>query len=264
MKTEAFVDTTVLTDFLLKPGTPKNLRARAALQRYSKTLLPVYAIKEWKDGPLGNYAYLHDKLAFTQSWARTMQVVSALPSGYKKLTAMDAVSAAATKLKSQPYTGLGKTDRDMADCYRYALYSIIKRSWKKRRKVATETIHDLLCYEEVAPSLSKDGMMNLAPRKCRGEGECNFAGELRANQKLLQAMRDAIPVDSGRSEDTRRRNALKQIIKHPATRIDRDTCRDLGDAIFAFCCPTSAAILTTNAKDHGPLAVAIGKTVETP
>ncbi len=37
---DAYVETTVLTDILLKPKTPKKERAQAALARYPHTLLP--------------------------------------------------------------------------------------------------------------------------------------------------------------------------------------------------------------------------------
>ncbi len=45
---------------------------------------------------------------------------------------------------------------------------------------------------------------------------------------------------------------------------DEKTCRSLGDAIFAFFAPADAAILTTNERDHRPLAAALGKSVDTP
>src|SRR2546426_7742532 len=118
--TDAYVETTVLTDILLKPTTPKQLRAKAALARYQNTLLPVYSIKEWKAGPLSNYAYLHDKLVVTQSLRDTLQAVSVLARGsYRQATSMEALTAAATVSKSQPKTcaGLGSNDQEMADSY---------------------------------------------------------------------------------------------------------------------------------------------------
>src|SRR5579871_2392092 len=98
---DAFVETTVLTDLLLKPGTAKNARATAALRRYSKTLLPVYSIKEWKAGPLDYFAYLHDKLFVTGSLRKTFAAIAALPSGYRKSTSMEALAAAAQRAPSQ-------------------------------------------------------------------------------------------------------------------------------------------------------------------
>jgi len=106
---DAYVETTVLTDILLKPKTPKKERAQAALARYPHTLLPVYSIKEWKAGPLNNYAYLHDKLVMTGSLRDTLQAVSVLARGsYRQATSMEALAAAATLSMSQSriYAGL--------------------------------------------------------------------------------------------------------------------------------------------------------------
>ena len=37
------------------------------------------------------------------------------------------------------------------------------------------------------------------------------------------------------------------------------TCRDLGDAVYAFFAPPDSVVLTTNIRDHRPLAEALGK-----
>jgi hypothetical protein len=264
--TDAYIETTVLTDVLLKPGSPKNKRAKTALQRYQNTLLPVYSIKEWKSGPLNTYAYLHDKFRFTKSYSKTVNAVSALGGmSYLKSTQMEAIAAAAAVLKSRPeiYSGLGAGDIEMADCCRLALASIIMKGWRKRRKITTFVADDLPCYIESAPRIDKDGFFDLSPNECNGDQECSLAEQLKSKPAVLTALRNAIP-DSVRREDQRRRKALKQIIKHPNAIVDRETCRDLGDAIFAFFCPKTAVILTTNIKDHKPLAQSIGKDAENP
>lgn len=264
---DAYVETTVLTDILLKPKSPKQQRAKAALAKYANTLLPVYSIKEWKAGPLNYFAYLHDKLVLTQSLADTIQAIAALPRlGYLRATATEALAAAGQVAKKQPrkYAGLGSNDKENADSYRLALVSIIFRSWQKRRKVTSHVVHDLPCYLEAAPRVGKDGLFDLDPRLCERDQECCLASELKSKPELLEALRSAIPQNSTRREDQKRRQALKQLIKHPKEAVTRETCRDLGDAIFAFFCPNNAVILTTNIKDHEPLAAAIGKKAEKP
>jgi len=271
---DAYVETTVLTDILLKPKTPKQERAKAALARYENTLLPVYSIKEWKAGPLDYFAYLHDKLVVTQSLRDTFQAVSALGRGsYRQATSMEALAAAATVSKTQAsaskpqtktYIGLGDSDQEMADSYRLALESLIIRSWRKRRKVTTQTVDDLQCYTEVEPRVGKDGLLDLKPQQCERDQECCLAPQLKSKPSLLVALRNAIPELSGRREDQKRRKALKQLIKHPKEIVDRETCRNLGDAIFAFFCPANAVILTTNLRDLDPLANSIGKKAEKP
>jgi hypothetical protein len=264
---DAYIETTVLTDILLKPESSKHKRATAALKRYENTLLPVYSIKEWKAGPLHNFAYLHDKLVFTKSFSQTLNAISALGRGtYLKSTAMEALAATATTLKAAPqkYASLSSGDDDLADIYRLALASIIIRSWRKRRNITTRVVDDLSCYVEVAPRVGQDGYFDLTPKECDGDQECCLAEQLKSQPTLLEALRKAIPENSGRREDQKRRQALKQLIKHPKQTVDRETCRDLGDAIFAFFCPKTAVILTTNMRDHQPLAESVGKKAEKP
>jgi hypothetical protein len=263
----AYVETTVLTDILLKPNTQKRKRAQAALARYENTILPVYSIKEWKAGPLNYFAYVHDKLVLTQSLADTIQAIAALPrQGYLRATSTDALAAAGQISKKRPrqYAGPGSTDKENADSYRLALVSIITRSWQKRRKVTSQVVDDLSCYLEAAPRLGKDGLFDLDPRLCEKDQGCSLASALKSKPQLLESLRKAIPENSGRREDQKRRQALKQLIKHPKETLNRETCRDLGDAVFAFFCPQDAVILTTNLRDHEPLANAIGKRAEKP
>ena len=103
------------------------------------------------------------------------------------------------------------------------------RSWRKRRTIATRVVDELSCYVEVAPRVGKDGFFDLTPEQCDGDQECSLGAQLKAQPKLLEALRDAIPKDSERKEDQKRRQALKQLIKHPNKSVDRDICRDLGD-----------------------------------
>lgn len=264
--TDAYVETTVLTDILLKPQSLKQAKAKAALKRYRHTFLPVYSIKEWKAGPLDYFAYLHDKLVLTQSYKDTLQILAALPMGNRKSTSMEAQAAAATIVAAQPkkYIGLGVRDEDQAASYRLALESLIIRSWRKRRKITDSVVDDLPCYTEAEPKVAKDGSLDLAPKRCEKDEECCLAAKLKSKPVLLEALRNAIPEKSSRNEDIKRRQALKTLIKHPKETVTREICRSLGDAIFAFFCPADAVVLTTNLRDHGPLAKSIGKKAEKP
>jgi hypothetical protein len=263
---DAYIETTILTDLLLKPKTPKQARATAALQRFDETLLPVYSIKEWKAGPLAHFARVHDKLLLTGSLKDTLVAISIVPAGYRKSTSTEAIAAAAVSAESRlkTYVGLGSRDQDMADCYRYALYSLIKRSWRKRRTITDKVVDDLDCYTEVEPKIDRTGLLDLEPKLCEERRECCLAERLKSRPDLLEKLRSSIPSNSQRPEDTKRRQALKRLIKHPTQLLDRDDCRSLGDAIFAFFCPEGAVVLTTNIRDHGPLAESIGKHAEKP
>src|SRR5437016_715638 len=263
---KAYVETTILTNVLLKPGSTKEAAAKLALGRYDETLLPVYSIKEWKAGPLDHYSYFHDKLVQTRSLAHTFAAINSLnpiKEGRRKSTSWEALEAAAhlDSVKTQKALE-GPGDEELADRYRLALSSLIIRSWQKRRKVTTNTIQDLECYTEAEPKIDKkSGFFDLTPKECSGDRHCCLWDELKldANRDLLRALRDAIPETSTRYEDRHRRKVLKQLINTPKIPLDRNECRWLGDAVFAFFCPQDAVILTTNVSDHQPLAKAIGK-----
>jgi hypothetical protein len=77
IQSKAYVDTTVLTDALLKQG-PQGAVARGALKTYSETILPVYAIREFKAGPLNYWVWLHNKLVLTKSVSKTLDAISAI------------------------------------------------------------------------------------------------------------------------------------------------------------------------------------------
>ena len=74
---KAIVDTTVLTDALLKPD-PQGNRARESLKRYSPTLLPTYGIKEFKAGPLHYYVWLHNKAVEASTYADVIDAITAV------------------------------------------------------------------------------------------------------------------------------------------------------------------------------------------
>jgi len=265
----AYVETTVLTNVLLKPGTKKQQQAKQALTQYDSTLLPVYSIKEWKRGPLDYFAYFHDKLVQTRSLKDTIKALNEIPpyNPYKKSTAFEALAAAAELESKTPPTktaDYGSKDEEMADRYRLASKTLIMKSWKKRRKITDKTIQDLECYTEAEPRIGEDGFFDLKPKDCDRDRECCLAGELKSAPEQLRKLRDAIPESSTREEDRRRRKVLKQLINTPKLPLGRDQCRSLGDAVFAFFCPVDAIVLTTNIRDHGPLAAAIGKEAKTP
>lgn len=214
-----------------------------------------------------HYAYFHQKLLITKSLAATIDAVASLPPqywAYRKSTSLEALSTAvrlSSKLTSHEISA--SDDEELADRYRLQIELLIKRVWRKRRQVTTETIQELECYTEARPQM-ENGLFNLAPTNCDPERECCLAQKLRGSKDILVKLRNAIPESSTRREDTGRRQVLKQLINTPNRLITREQCRQLGDAIFAFCAPEDCDILTTNRKDHLPLAAAIGKSVESP
>ena len=107
-------------------------------------------------------------------------------------------------------------------------------------------------------------MLELPPPACIVRGECALAERLKADLSSLESLRDANDVMPQNSEKERRGRSLRRLTRTTKKDLDEKHCRNLGDAVFAFFAPDDTEILTTNAKDHGPLAAALGKTVSTP
>jgi hypothetical protein len=267
---KAFVETTIIANALLKPGNEMGRAALSALARYDETFLPVYAIKEWKAGIVKHYAYFHEKLVQTKSLSRTVQLIAALPDQFHRYRKNTSLEALAEAVKLGARRGSARTtasltdDEELADRYRLAVASLLIRSWRKRRQITTETIQELDCYTESPPTLSDAGTFDLTPLNCDRETECSLASALKRRPDLLTKMADAIPAASMRQEDIKRRQVLRDLVRSKHFELTPERCRALGDAIFAFFAPPGCVILTTNIKDHAPLAEAVGKTAEKP
>lgn len=272
---KAFVDTTVLFDALIKPGE-KGQAAKAALKRYDRTEVPVYAIKELKAGPLTNFVWFHNKLVLTKSFHRALEVLqrtSLGPKKYQVSTALEALQGAALTNRNltsaelvERYGDKARLDAVLCDLWRYFIRVAIQKAWKRRRKMTTSVVVPLSCYSEVDP-FEEDGLLKLEPTSCVVNPECCLAAEMKARPNDLRKLVAAI--DNGdqpdKRENQRRRKVLKEMARIPKHyRVTNKECRELGDAVLALFAPPDAVILTTNIRDLGPLAEALDKSVEQP
>jgi hypothetical protein len=217
---KAYVDTTVATDIVLKSG-PSRDQAIAAINSFTITQLPVYAIKEFKRGPLMNFAWLHNKFVTTQSFSESigaLHAVSRTPKRYLTSTALEAVVKAASSIAHETPSTLAakygddsEADKIFCDEYRLSLKRTIFNAWSSLRSVTTETVQTLPCYDE-KPPYEKRGMIELEPKKCDLQPTCCLAPSLRSMTDELRRMREAIRASgSDRPEDQRRSKALKQV-----------------------------------------------------
>lgn len=269
---KAFVDTTILTNILLKSGEIKELSLKA-LARYNETLLPVYAIKEFKAGPLKNHVWLHNKFAVLQSFSKTInsiQRMSLTPKRYTTSTALEALHVATEhfeKITSSNqiilYGDTPNLDKFLCDSTRLAIKVSIFKAWRQRRSVTTKVICPLPCYKEVAP-VENGILIDIKPVQCSNNLECSLEPLLKSREEDLRKLQSAINPDSPKIEDRRRLKILKELCRKPKTKLFDNECRSLGDAIFAFLAPNDSVILTTNIRDHEPLANSLGKRVEAP
>jgi hypothetical protein len=260
-----FIDTTVLAEALLK-AQDKRRRARAKINGYSSSLLPVYAIKELKLGPLRHYIWLHNKLVDTRSFSRTIRAIhNAFHKPYLKGTVEEALEVGAESLVGSHLAAANtrqKTQVAMADSLRLSLRRRIEKAWSDRRKIATQVVDELSCFREVAHSYNEETKyIDQKDGGCESARECCLSADLRKRRGDLHKLIAAIK-DSERAEDKRRKKSLYHLLQRPEGPFRDTQCRSLGDAYWALRCPVGCAILTSNDKDHTVLASALRKQVE--
>lgn len=268
---KAIVDTTILTDVLLNSGEVRT-QAKKALDFFDQTFLPVYAIKEFKNGPLKNFVWFYNKLSTVGSLKKALEALHAMsrtPRKYTTSTAIQALKEAEGSIGQQCTATLTKKygenaslDKILCDELRLALKVAIFRSWRKRRKISTDVIQPLACYREVIP-YEKRGLIELDPKECIKSIDCTMASLLKTRPDELRLMRESI-VSSDKLENKRRAEVLRKLYRTPKLPIDDKDCRSLGDAIFIFLAEKDTVILTTNISDHAPLAKAVGKRALSP
>lgn len=267
MSENAFVDTTVLTDALLKEGERKK-KAEQSLAAFDRSELPVYAIKEFKAGPLQHYVYLYNKLSKTGSFSKTLEALKKLPHPYhkrKQSTALEALSAIWEEVGQENLSEIteeasGDPDLDsfVTDRIRLGVKRKILKAWRRRRNLTSDVVNKLPCYQESEPR-ERRGELHLDDKKCDPSPECCMAEDFRADDEATSSLMGAIEELPESRENGRRYSVLKALHENANTRISNKECRHLGDAVFAFYCPPGSTILTTNVKDHRALAKALGK-----
>ena len=263
----AYVDTTVLTDALLK----RDPYTKAALGRYTWTGLPVYAIKEFRAGPLKNWVWFYNKLVINSfpDALRELHRMGFTPRRYTTLTAIEALQQVANEFESMvneevltkyPGQTLGQTIRDQ---YLLHLKRMIVESWRHRRTLTTEVVQELSCYPERAPRFQTGGLVEKDHLGCDHGGECCLAVELRKRRPALEKILEKLKTLPPKAENERRIRILKEFLRAKSRFVLGDKhCRGLGDVIFAVFCPDNAVLLTTNMKDYEPLAAALDKQAE--
>ena len=257
---KALIDTTVLTDALLKQ-TPEGQVARTALAAIPETQLPLYAIKEFKKGPLRAYVWLYNKIV-ASSWADASNAIR-LVFVHRNLqaTALQAVADFESSLSKRTTADLakryGNVGHALTDEFKIWLKTVIFSAWRRRRKMTTRVIAPLSCYDEFDVVIRQNGTIEIQPTRC-GVDDCCLRAQFTKVPKTVEALLKACDQLPEKAETMKRRKALRHLHRTPNRNLDEDQCIALGDAVFAFQCPKDAVVLTTNVKDHGPLAAAVG------
>jgi len=268
---KSFVDTTILVDYLLKSGDKKE-QSKSALQKCEESYLPQYAIKEFKAGPLQYFAWFYNKLAKTNSLIHALEALQKLsltPQRHRLSTALEALMDTYKKISSKPLSHLtssygekAKVDFVLNDRFRLSLKRRILYSWKNRRNVTTKTGNELVCYTELAP-IENNGIFSLKPNKCNTK-RCCLSEMYRNKMNDIQKIDKQLTSQETSEENRKRHKVLREIIRKKNYYLSDNECRQLGDVYFACFCPNDYTILTTNIKDHRPLAKAIEKQAISP
>lgn len=271
---KVFLDTTALTDLLLKPGLARE-QTRRTVKQYSESLLPVYAIKEFKAGPLAKAIYLYNALIMTRSTIKTFEMIRKLSrSAYQKYrfeTALELWQVLDTQFGNlrrdellERYGHLATAREIVYANFRDNFRNLIVKAWKTRRKQTTAIVNPLACYFESAPAEDRKGLFTLSHKKCEHYHECSMALMFRTDPAAVATLLRVLAHAPQQYGDSRRLQVIKKLLKRGKTSLTSDDCRGLGDVVFAFLCPKDAVILTTNIRDHEPLARSLKKQVVSP
>ena len=178
-----FLDTTVLTEALLK-AADRRRKARATIREYRRSVLPKYAIKEFKSGPLKHFIWVHNKLVDTRSLSLTIRAIhSAFHTPYLRGTAEEALELGAEMLIGSDLAEADtrqKTQAAIADSFRLHIRRRIDTAWRERKRLTTETVDELSCFAEVAHSYNEETkFIDDDRRSCDLSEECCLAEEFR-------------------------------------------------------------------------------------
>ncbi|MDX8464212.1 hypothetical protein RFM26_00700 [Mesorhizobium sp. VK23B] len=257
---KAVLDTSVFADLSLK-SDDKNAAAKRAIAKYTDILLFEYMLKEFKQGPLTNFVWLYEKFRETQSHLQTLDKLhrmSRTPRNYRTSTAIEAYKEA---YKLLDRVGMGpilaasaqgdSQDKALADFLGVEIKRIALNAWNKRGSVGTVTNH-LPCYE-LKDIPAQNGSIDLRPTACSRGARCCVHLEMTANKVRLRQIQEGLKSAPEKRETSKRRVVVKKMINRPNDPLDKEECRQIGDAYFVFAAPAGSAVLTTNVKDMEPL-----------
>lgn len=236
--------------------------------------MPEFALKELKAGPMSAWIWCHNKFNETRSFADTIAaigVISATPRRNFAASARQALEQAAQvdkqsfakvlNLHRQTETIL---DKALADRYRFFLRRRILIAWERRRSVAKRISMPLPCFTEGELETDSHGGLSFERYSCPRNADCAVFMELVSRPVEIKLLMDVISNEPLKAENQRRYQALRHIVRTPKKPFSDGQCRSLGDAVFAIMAPPNSVILTTNLKDHAPLAGALGKVAVEP
>ena len=256
---DAFLDTTILTEFTLK-GRATNGQMKVAIRRFARSTLPTYAIKEFRAGPLDTFVWFHNILAEERHLGRSISRAGR-QSAFRPNRVRTAQEIFAL-LITERFPRNDETPEESANRMRKHLRRIILDAWQDRNTVATQRTPELVCFNEIEPQ-QNGKLLVLEPLTCGADDLCALAPALRSRPNDIGTL-TALIVGFRQTPENVRRAAGLRILNEPNSRFGNGPCRQLGDAVFALLAPQNSVVLTTNVRDHSPLAEALRKTARSP
>ena len=154
------------------------------------------------------------------------------------------------------------SDKDRAEDLRLGLKKLIVAAWQGGKTIPDRVMFPLRCHLLKAPMDTADGLIQQSAHLCKGTEICDQASQLKHENDALGRVCLFLESKERSPEDDRRRKALHRV--RSGERMNNSHCRSLGDAVFAILSPDGHVIVTTNVKDHEPLAGTLGKTALRP
>ena len=268
------VDATVLTDALLKVGTPAAVAARAAM---NGAAVMGYALKEVRHGPFGNFVYAHEVLVAEGTYTAAMARIECVAQQrYKQRTALEALRVALTEVLGEDAEAMGSTlrtaaqemgggptvDEIMARQTAGVLARVLWSAHAEMLTLAASATDALTCFVMHPLRRRRDGSIDDGVRKC--PQACALGGLLAARGADVNALIGVVAGLQTKPENVHRLEALQWVAANPGASPSIDYCRALGDAVYALLCPAGGTVVTTNLADHAPLTNALGKHAKAP
>jgi hypothetical protein len=258
MATKAFLDTSVLADALLKRNLAQGRAARSAILQYDDVVLCQYAIKEFRSGPFSYFVWLYNKLLQCSSMQQFFEAFARIIRSPARNRSSTSAEALAEVFSTQNLESSFSLDMDSI---RADLRLVILRAWRERRKLSTEVVGILPCYEENPDLIQNERGFDLGRLSCKKGIDCAAALHLQLTGDAAN-LRPVVQTQSEKRENSKRAAALKSAVNGRS--INPSECRALGDAVIVSFAPADATILTTNLLDIEPLAAKLGKTATSP
>lgn len=269
MSSESFIDTTILID-VSEAREPTCANSLKHILKHPPAHVSDYAYRELLVGRVGLLCGAHNKI-----YASNDVVEAAL--SFLNRASFGRTPIAQAKEIMRPLQRMFSTSASIspAEAKREVLEELMliaNSLWRTAAKFpGAKNVQPLPCLNK--GSLKLDNGILRGPNdsfNCAQKTVCGAAQYMYSDRaslkKMIVALESASLPDSvkNKQETKSRRNVLKLLESRGPSHINKQKCRQLGDAYFAAMCPPGAHVLTTNVDDFLPLCGALNKKVLTP